>query len=249
MMLRRVGYLHGGTGGKNVRELIDPWDYRQLRPKEEYCSYRQALFKPSKILEFDEHGTIPIYSSKLSIWRSIRLTSSRIIPTYLSWHLLFKNPYPCNHYLVSLEPLSMPFFMFCGLIGLWKCFKAFADNSLTLYELRLKKDGVHVEIFLLDWLGRSSKSARFTLDIKDLKPPPLYGDSRPLRGELFPHLAEAFEIPSERPKIPWVKYYDILRRKFFIPKDYIYMNRELMVAIMNGSYIQMIEDAELEKFK
>ena len=32
-MLRRIGYLYGGTGGKNIREVINPWDYKQLRPK------------------------------------------------------------------------------------------------------------------------------------------------------------------------------------------------------------------------
>ena len=32
---RCVGYLHGGTGGKNIREIINPWDHNQLRPREE----------------------------------------------------------------------------------------------------------------------------------------------------------------------------------------------------------------------
>jgi hypothetical protein len=32
---RFVGYLHGGTGGKNIREVINPWDPKELRVKEE----------------------------------------------------------------------------------------------------------------------------------------------------------------------------------------------------------------------
>jgi hypothetical protein len=32
---RHVGYLYGGTGGKNIREVINPWEPRQLRKKEE----------------------------------------------------------------------------------------------------------------------------------------------------------------------------------------------------------------------
>jgi hypothetical protein len=35
MISRSVGYLYGGTGGKLIREVIDPWDYKQLRPREE----------------------------------------------------------------------------------------------------------------------------------------------------------------------------------------------------------------------
>ena len=32
---RAVGYLYGGSGGKNIREIVNPWDWKELRPKEE----------------------------------------------------------------------------------------------------------------------------------------------------------------------------------------------------------------------
>ena len=132
----------------------------------------------------------------------------------------------------------MPFFMFTGLVGLWKCFTVFGDNSLTLHEVRLKKDGLHAEISLLDWFGRVRKNQKFTVEIRDLNPPPVYPESVPLKGDLFPHMVEVFEIKSEDPKLPWIKYYDIVRKKFLIPKDYAYMDRELMVAVMNGYYVK-----------
>ena len=128
--------------------------------------------------------------------------------------------------------------MAAGLVGLWKSFTTFADNSLTLYEVKLKRDGVRIEIGLLDWFGRTTKYNKFTIDIKDLAPPPLHSDSVPLKGDLFPHMAEVFEIKSENPNIPWIKYYDVIRKKFYIHKDYAYMDRELMVAVMNGFYIK-----------
>ena len=34
-LFRPVGYLYGGTGGKNVREIINPWENRELRVKPE----------------------------------------------------------------------------------------------------------------------------------------------------------------------------------------------------------------------
>lgn len=135
----------------------------------------------------------------------------------------------------------MPFFMACGLIGLWKTFKIFADQAMTLHEARLKNDGMHVEVSLLNWLGRPNKSGKFMLEIKDLAPPPLYPDSIPLKGDLFPHLVEGFEVKSEYPTWPWIKYYQVIRRKLFIHKDYTFMDREIMVAVMNGFYIRLPE--------
>ena len=131
----------------------------------------------------------------------------------------------------------MPLFMISGLIGVWKCFTAFSDHTLTLHELKLKRDGLHIEFSVLDWFGRMNKS-RYTVNIKDLAPPPVFSDSTPLKGDLFPHTVEVFEVKSEEPSLPWVKYSEIVRRKLFIPKDYAFMDRELMVAIMNGFYIK-----------
>jgi hypothetical protein len=128
--------------------------------------------------------------------------------------------------------------MACGLAGLWKCLVGVADNSLILHEVKLKRDGLHVEIGLLDWTGKAKKANKFTLDIRELTPPPLYSDSHPLRGDLFPHITDAFELDSQNPNLPWTKYYDVVRKRVFIPKDYYYMDKELMVAVMNGFYIK-----------
>ena len=106
--------------------------------------------------------------------------------------MLSVNPYP-----FSLEPLCMPFFLVYGIIGVWRCFKVLADNALTIHEIRLKDDGVHAEIYLFNFFGLKSRKKIFTIDIRDLKPPPLHPDSVPLKGDLFPHLTEGFEIKNE----------------------------------------------------
>lgn len=127
--------------------------------------------------------------------------------------------------------------MACGLIGIWKTFTGFADNTLTVHQVKLKKDGLHAEISVLNWLGQV-KNNKYLVNIKDLAPPPLHPDSVPLKGDLFPHMVEVFEIQSEYIQLPWVKYYDVVRKRLFIPKDYAFMNREIMVAVMNGFYIK-----------
>ena len=149
--------------------------------------------------------------------------------------MLNANPYP-----FALEPLFMPFFLVYGIIGIWRCFKVLADNALTIYEIRLKIDGIHAEVYLYNFFGLKSKNKIFTIDIRDLKPPPLHPDSIPLKGDLFPHLIEGFEIKNENTIDHWVKYNLGIRRKFLIPKTYSYMQQELMVTIMNGSYIKYI---------
>lgn len=156
-----------------------------------------------------------------------------LVPTYGCFYLLFTNPYP-----ICEEPLCLPVLFVLGLVGMWKCFKNLADNSLTVYEVRLKADGVHAEFMLYNFLGFKSEKKKFTIDIRNLTPPPLHPDSLPLKGDLFPHLPQAFEIKPENILGHWVKFSASIRRKYFIPKNYSYMNQELMVAIMNGYYIK-----------
>jgi hypothetical protein len=184
-------------------------------------------------LEFDQHGTFPLYKASKTFGSNALRFMKRFVPTGISWYCLNANPYP-----FCLEPLCLPFFLVYGLVGSWRCFKLLADNALTVYEVRLINDGVHVEIFLHNFLGLKSNKKRFTIDIKDLSPPPLHPDSIPLKGDLFPHLPEGFEVKNERIFEPWVKYNLGVRRKLFIPKRYSFMQQELMVAAMNGCYIK-----------
>jgi len=184
-------------------------------------------------LEFDKYGTYPVYLAKPTHLIDFFTFLATAMPTYACFHLLFTNPYP-----FSEEPLCLPAFLFLGVIGIWKCFKRLADNSLTIYEVRLKSDGMHAEVMLYNFLGFHANSKKFTMVISELSPPPLHPDSIPLKGDLFPHLTQGLEIPQRIQFSKWVKYSANIRRKYFIPKRYSYMNQELMIAIMNGCYIK-----------
>lgn len=149
-----------------------------------------------------------------------------------------KESLPLYHfYRVSLEPLSLPFFLGFGIYSVWKTWESLAKNNLTLHEVNLKRDGIHVEIGFLSYIGREAKKQKFTMNIKDLSLPPLYEDSYPLAGDLFPTLIEEFELEDENPSVPWVKYCDVIRARMLLPKNYDFMDKQLMVAIMNGNYI------------
>lgn len=138
---------------------------------------------------------------------------------------------------MSLDPLFNLIFFAGGVIGTWKTGKQLTQNSRTVNEIWLKRGGNAVEISLSSAFGKRKHSKIF-LDIGELKPPPLFSDSWELKGDLFPHLTEGFEIPSENYFLPWVKYMGVIRKKIFIPKIYSYMDRELMVAVMNGYRIE-----------
>lgn len=108
--------------------------------------------------------------------------------------------------------------------------------TLTVHEIRLLSDGMHIEVGFLSWLGGVRERNRYTMHIADLKPPPLYSDSLPLDGDHFPVSTDVFDIPIASPE-PWVKYSDVVRRHHFIPKQFDYLDREMMVAVLNGYYI------------
>lgn len=106
-----------------------------------------------------------------------------------------------------------------------------------MHEIRLMKDGLHVEIGYLNWFGRRKKKFYYTMPIIDLTPPPMHSDSSELKGDLFPNRLEIFDIKDHDKDGVWVKYYEEVRRRMFIPKTYDYMDRELMVSIMQGKFI------------
>lgn len=192
-------------------------------------------------MEFDRDGTLLIYKYKHSYWRSFTNAASTLVPTYACFYLATKSTYIRKLYLEMFDPLLVPVLLIGGIVGAWRSFKMFANNTVSMHEVRLKSDGIHLEISFLDWLGRDNVKSRYTMDIRDLRPPPLHGDSFPLKGDLFPHLVEGFEIKNEFPNRPWIKYHQNIRKKVYIHKDYIYMDRELMVAVMNGFYIGLID--------
>ena len=130
--------------------------------------------------------------------------------------------------------------MIFGLYGVWKTWESLAKNTLTIHQLDLMRDGMHVEVSFLNYLGREADKYKFTMNIKELEPPPMYDDSYPLTGDLFPSIIEELEIEDEAPHVPWVKYSDVIRRKMYVPKSYEFMDKELMFAIMNGKYIDTI---------
>ena len=101
------------------------------------------------------------------------------------------------------------------------------------------QDGIHIEIGFFNYFGIETRKYKFTMNIKDLEPPPMYEDSYALKGNLFPSMIEEFEIEDEDEGIPWVKYSDVVRRKMYVSKKYDYMDKELMIAIMNGKYIDI----------
>ena len=126
--------------------------------------------------------------------------------------------------------------MFSSAYFLVRLGKSLLQYTMTMHEVRLKNDGMHVEVSFLGLFGQVWDHNRYTMHIADFLPPPLYSDSLPLSGDHFPVSPEIFDIPN-RSKEPWVKYSDVVRRHHFIPKDYDYMNRELMVQVMRGYYI------------
>lgn len=131
----------------------------------------------------------------------------------------------------------MPLFLLTAGFFWVQTWRRMAQYTLTLHEVSLKNDGLHIEICFLNCFGQTSYRAnRYTMHIAELMPPPLYSDSLPLEGDHFPVSPEIFEIQSAS-KEPWVKFFDVVRRRHFIPKDYDFMDRELMVAVMSGSYI------------
>lgn len=130
----------------------------------------------------------------------------------------------------------MPLFLFTAGYFWVQTWRRMAQYTLTVHEVRLKSDGMHIEISFLNWFGQVWEHNRYTMHIADLMPPPLYSDSQPLLGDHFPVSPEIFEIQSSS-REPWVKFFDAVRRRHFIPKDYDFMDRELMVAVMSGFYI------------
>lgn len=213
---------------KNIEEIPELWRPSKLRKRPKELN----AHKPSKILEFDQNKVMLVFSYKNTPFKTLRRLSGALTFTAASIAGLVKTPA-----FLSSEPLSKPAFLFGAIYGVCKTVASFAKNTLTLSELRLKQDGMHVEIALHSYLGFSSEKSTFTLDIKQLTPPPMYSDSRPLLGDFFPYFVEEFEIESEDPKEPWIKYYDVIRRYMYIHKDFDFMDKELMVAIMSGKYI------------
>jgi hypothetical protein len=78
------------------------------------------------------------------------------------------------------------------------------------------------------------------MPIGDLAPPPMYEDSNPLSGEQFPTSASELEISSFIEALPWIKYYSEVRSFIYIPKDFDFMDKELMTSIMNGTSINTL---------
>ena len=124
--------------------------------------------------------------------------------------------------------------------GIFKTWAALAKNSKVVHEIRLKRDGTFIEIGFLNYMGVPKEKNWFTLPIIDLVPPPTYGESGPIMAETFPASEEEFEIPSEDVRLPWIKYYDVVRSYFYVPKEFDYIDRELMIHIMNGENINTL---------
>lgn len=119
----------------------------------------------------------------------------------------------------------------------FKSWTVFADESLTVHEIRLKSDGTHVEISYLDFFGRVKDKNRFTTEISELAPPPKFADSSELKGDLFPSMLDAMEIKDLSQNLPWVKYYGVNRCRLYLSKKYRYMDKELLIAVLNGYYV------------
>jgi hypothetical protein len=157
--------------------------------------------------------------------------SRYFVPALASATLLVKNPPP-----FSSEPLAVPFFLMSSLYYFFKSWTVFADKSLTVHEIRLKQDGTHVEISYLDSLGRIRDKNKFTININELSPPPKHGDSSPLKGDQFPSYIDALELMDTSHE-PWVKYYGINRSRMYLSKSYDYMDKEVLIAVLKGYYV------------
>jgi hypothetical protein len=80
----------------------------------------------------------------------------------------------------------LPFLLGGTLYGIFKTWESLALNTRTVHEVRLKRDGGFVEIGFLTYSGKVKAKNWFTMPIGDLASPPLFEDSTPLRGDLFP---------------------------------------------------------------
>mmetsp|Transcript_15831 Transcript_15831/g.28983 ORF Transcript_15831/g.28983 Transcript_15831/m.28983 type:complete len:171 (+) Transcript_15831:2921-3433(+) len=155
-----------------------------------------------------------------------------LVPAVASTALLITNPAPFN-----TEPLAVPFFLMTSLYSIFKTWTVFADKSLTVHEIRLKNDGTHVEISYLDFFGRIRDKNRFTMEISELSPPPKYSDSSELKGDLFPTVPDALDLEDLSAWTPWVKYYGVNRCRMYFSKSYRYLDKELLIAVLNGYYV------------
>ena len=89
---RRLAYLHGGTGGKLIQQVIDPFKPRELRPKPD--KYR--VYKPRKLLEFDTDGVMLLYSYKHRWTQTLKSFLTPFLPFTAATGLLVTDPWPCR---------------------------------------------------------------------------------------------------------------------------------------------------------
>ncbi|CAG9336075.1 unnamed protein product [Blepharisma stoltei] len=211
-----------------AKKLVNPWEPKPLREKPSQVN----VYSPSKILEFDESGSLLVYSYQPTFMKTMGRFLGRLTTTIGSFFLLAKNPWPFNQ-----EPLCLPVFLFYGVYSLWRNWAILAHQSITIHEVKLNRDGIHIDIGYLSWLGRRSKKYFYTMPINFLTPPIKYEDSIRLKDDLFPTEVSYFEIPDDAKNKPWVKYYQEERHRLYIPKDYEFMDKELMVQIMKGKFI------------
>ena len=89
---RSLAYLHGGTGGKMVQQVIDPFQPRELRPK----PAKYLIHKPRKLLEFDADGVMLLYSYKHHWTQTLREFLKPFTPCAAALGLLVTDPWPCR---------------------------------------------------------------------------------------------------------------------------------------------------------
>ena len=109
---------------------------------------KTGLYKPQKFLEFDSYDTLPVYKYTQTFGRTVWRFAKQLVPCMASISLLLINLWPFN-----LEPLCMPVFLFGTLYGLFTSWSSLAFNTRTIHEVRLKRDGMFIEVGFLTYLG------------------------------------------------------------------------------------------------
>ena len=92
LKLSRARFFSVLQNGK--REVVDLWKPRPLRTKPDNLK----IYKPTKILEFDQDGALLLYSYTQTPLKTLGRFLKWSVPTTTSMTLLIKNPYPCKLY-------------------------------------------------------------------------------------------------------------------------------------------------------
>mmetsp|Transcript_20772 Transcript_20772/g.23484 ORF Transcript_20772/g.23484 Transcript_20772/m.23484 type:complete len:314 (+) Transcript_20772:74-1015(+) len=229
--IKSIGLINMPKRG-NFDYMGEKLDFRLVR------NFKESLYTPTQELEF-QNGKMLLYEYHHNALKYPMAYGSYILTMGILVSLVRIHPFAYSF------PVSMPLY-FLGLIVVCTRFSRYTKHHKNVIQrIHLLEDGTRIEIEFLNTFRReifSKPRGSIQMFNEQMISPPL-DETAPLSaryGALFP--TEEEDIRPEDPSLDsyaWLKFFGGWENFFLMPKNYYFMNKEVLSQVFNGKNINI----------